>query len=202
VDEPVVLGQVELVAGRASVALGVFSGRENPTWPLKPAELEALSETLASLSPVDDAAGAPADGLPPYYGFVVETNGSLRPEVRYVEAYDGLVVLRDENRAELARVADPDYRVELLLFESAAAAGLDEAVYNASAGRFSAMTGLEVPSTPLRPDEPAWLGAALEAYEPGQAKAIAQRLAAWLSEGGPGRAGGVAQSMRRYRSSR
>lgn len=116
----------------STVALNTFSGRPNPAWQLGEAEAITLRDILDSLDPTDK----PFDSmrLPPYAGFLVEGEGIVG-SARYVEVYDGVVLLLDSDFERLGHLGDPEYRVESYLFE-AAESQVDGKIYNEAVAKF------------------------------------------------------------------
>lgn len=127
-----------VISSRVTVTLSTFSGRPDPEWQLEEAEVIALRDILDSLDPTDE----PFDntGLPPYMGFRLKGEGIVT-SVRYIEVYDGVVLLLDSDFERLGRLGDPEYRVETYLFEVADSELDEEITHKASAGFHELMTG-------------------------------------------------------------
>ena len=115
------------------VTLSTFSGRPNPTWTLDQEQVAVLKEIVTSLQPT----GSPQESLkwPPYMGFLVVSGDIVGSAGGLVEVYDGIVTIRDITGQEIIWLADPDYKVERYLFETAKA-HVDAAVYQSVVDRF------------------------------------------------------------------
>jgi hypothetical protein len=70
-----------------SVALGIYSGRPDPTWTLTEAQAAELSRRLGHLAP---AVGTPPEGGLGYRGFTIATRGSGEGD-RSLVVYRGAV---------------------------------------------------------------------------------------------------------------
>jgi hypothetical protein len=107
---------VQTSSPKITVTLSTFSGRPNPEWELGQAQATVLPDILESLDPTDESFDSM--GLPPYGGFRLEGEG-IMGSARYVEVYDGVVLLLDDDFERLGRLGDSEYRVESFLFETA-----------------------------------------------------------------------------------
>ena len=129
---------VQTTSSKITVTLSTFSGRPNPEWELEQAQATVLQDILDSLDPTD--ASFDTMGLPPYAGFRLEGEGIVG-SARYVQVYDGVVLLLDGDFERLGRLGDPEYRVETYLFE-VADSELDEEITDKASARFhELMTG-------------------------------------------------------------
>lgn len=127
---------IQTTSSRITVTLGTFSGRPNPEWELGQAQATVLQDILESLDPTDKSFDT--NGLPPYMGFRVEGEGVVG-SARYVEVYDGVVLLLDDDLERVAHLGDPEYRVETYLFETAESQ-VNAGVYDGAFARFRGLT--------------------------------------------------------------
>ncbi|MDY7039873.1 MAG: hypothetical protein SVX38_03315 [Chloroflexota bacterium] len=105
----------------------------NPTWTLDQEQVAVLKEIVVSLQPT----GSSQESLkwPPYMGFLVVGGDIVGPAGGLVEVYDGIVTIQDITGQEIIWLADPDYKVEKYLFETAKA-HVDAVVYQSAVDRF------------------------------------------------------------------
>lgn len=127
---------VQTTSSKITVTLSTFSGRPNPEWKLEQAQAIELRNILDSLDPTD--ASFDAMGLPPYMGFRLEGDGIVG-SAGYVEVYDGVVLLLDDDLERVAHLGDPEYRVETYLFETAESQ-VNAEVYDGAFARFRGLT--------------------------------------------------------------
>jgi hypothetical protein len=95
-------------AAPVRVTLGLYSGRQDPSWPLTEAEAAALDAALARLA---GAVGEPPVGGLGYHGFTIE-----RPAGTLVAFGGAVAPPGDGSRAYLA---DPARTIERLLLDTA-----------------------------------------------------------------------------------
>lgn len=97
-------------AAAVRVTLGIFSGRDDPSWILTPDEAAALDRALGELP---RAVAEPPEGGLGYRGFTIERAGGT------LVAYRGVVAPPGQGRRDV--LSDPARTVERLLVESARA---------------------------------------------------------------------------------
>lgn len=127
---------VQTSGSNITVTLSTFSGRPNPEWELEQAQATVLQDILESLDPTDESFDSM--GLSPYGGFRLEGEG-IMGSARYVEVYDGVVLLLDDDFERLSQLGDREYRMEAYLFETAASQ-VNAEVYNGAFARFRRLT--------------------------------------------------------------
>jgi hypothetical protein len=127
---------IQTTSSRITVTLGTFSGRPNPEWELEQAQATVLQDNLETLDPTDESFDSM--GLPPYGGFRLEGEG-IMGSARFVEVYDGVVLLLDDDFERLSQLGDREYRMEAYLFETPASQ-VNAEVYNGAFARFRRLT--------------------------------------------------------------
>jgi len=119
---PVALGQVQVMsnepsAGNTQVALGIFSGRPNPSWTLTPVQDAELRQRLDALTLTDQP--FPFDEMKlGYYGFALLLPASEGRPSRTVSVFKGIVRV-ETTGGPVTQLADDDRALERWLLITA-----------------------------------------------------------------------------------
>jgi len=119
---PVALGQVQVMSSEPSaentqVALGIFSGRPNPSWTLTPAQDAELRQRLDALT-LTDQPFPYAEMKLGYYGFALLLPASEGMPSRTVSVFKGIVQV-ETTGGQVTQLADDDRVLERWLLITA-----------------------------------------------------------------------------------
>ncbi len=114
------LGFLSLLGCTSKVELNIYSGREDPTWMLTPAEVYNLKNMISQLDQTQEICTC-HDGLG-YRGFTVQVPATSSDYVQIIRACHGQVIVQNTAGGEPTGTAcylDPQRQVELWLLATA-----------------------------------------------------------------------------------